>query len=131
MCRSPPPRLIKTKHIGSVALLEFLQYLLTPWLVAPMTLLITALVGMGFYAQFSGNSVGGLTMQGANAWGALAVWMVALVLPGLLWGVVHRLKHNDEPLRALYRHFAGLTSWAKTERLVDKEPAAKPVPRVA
>jgi 1,2-diacylglycerol 3-beta-glucosyltransferase len=76
------------------------------------------------------------------------------VLPGLIWGVVHRLRHGDEPLwrcllvglaypaflilgsistlRALYRHFAGRNSWAKTERLVEKEvPVAKPVPKAA
>jgi hypothetical protein len=35
-------------------------------------------------------------------------------------------------LRALYRHFAGRNTWAKTERLAEKEiPASKPVPRVA
>jgi hypothetical protein len=33
-------------------------------------------------------------------------------------------------LRALYRHFAGRNTWAKTERLAEV-PASKPVPRVA
>lgn len=152
-CLSYVPKLLRAKHVGSVALLEFLQYLLTPWLVAPMTLIVTALVGVGFHVQVTGNAVGGMTFDGANAWTAFAVWAVALVLPGLIWGVVHRLKHGDEPLRrclavglaypgflilgsvstlrALYRHFTGRKTWAKTERLADKEPVAKPVPRVA
>ncbi|RAS60765.1 cellulose synthase/poly-beta-1,6-N-acetylglucosamine synthase-like glycosyltransferase [Lentzea atacamensis] len=153
-CLGYVPKLLRAKHVGSVALLEFLQYLLTPWLVAPMTLLITALVGINFYTQFNGHSIGGITVNGGNTLLALAIWLVALVLPGLIWGVVHRLKHGDEPmwrclavglaypaflilgsistLRALYRHVAGRKSWAKTERLVEKEsPASKPVPRVA
>jgi cellulose synthase/poly-beta-1,6-N-acetylglucosamine synthase-like glycosyltransferase len=152
-CLGYVPKLLRAKHVGSVALLEFLQYLLTPWLVAPMTLIVTALVGIGFYAQFTGNSVGGFSAEGSNAVLALGIWAVALVLPGLIWGVVHRLKHGDEPvwrclavglaypaflvlgsistLRALYRHFTGRNTWAKTERLVDKEPAVKTVPRVA
>ncbi|WP_086663793.1 glycosyltransferase family 2 protein [Lentzea kentuckyensis] len=155
-CLGYVPKLIRAKHVGSVALLEFLQYLLTPWLVAPMTLLITALVGINFYAQFSGHNIGAFTANGSNALLALGIWLVALVLPGLIWGVVHRLKHGDEPLwrclavglayplflilgsistlRALYRHFAGRNSWAKTERLAEKEvPAvsAKPVPKIA
>jgi cellulose synthase/poly-beta-1,6-N-acetylglucosamine synthase-like glycosyltransferase len=151
-CLGYVPKLVRAKHVGSFALLEFLQYLLTPWLVAPMTLLITALVGINFYAQFSGDSIG--MVSGSNAVVALGVWLLALALPGLIWGVVHRLKHGDEPLwrclavglaypgflilgsistlRALYRHFAGRNTWAKTERLVEKEvPDAKPVPRVA
>jgi cellulose synthase/poly-beta-1,6-N-acetylglucosamine synthase-like glycosyltransferase len=154
-CLGYVPKLVRAKHVRSVALLEFLQYLLTPWLVAPMTLLITALVGINFYAQFSGRNIGGITANGSNALAAVGIWLVALVLPGLIWGVVHRLKHGDErlwrclavglaypgflilgsisTLRALYRHFAGRNTWAKTERLAEKEvPAAsKPVPRVA
>ncbi|MFD9706253.1 glycosyltransferase family 2 protein [Lentzea sp. NPDC059081] len=160
-CLGYVPKLIRAKHVGSVALLEFLQYLLTPWLVAPMTLFITALAGVSFYAQLSGHVVAGFTADTSNTLIALGIWLVALVLPGVLWGVVHRLKHGDEPLlrclavglaypvflilgsvstlRALYRHFAGRNTWAKTERLAEKEiPAkempgvvAKPVPRVA
>ncbi|HEX7305660.1 glycosyltransferase family 2 protein [Lentzea sp.] len=153
-CLGYVPKLVKAKHVGSVALLEFLQYLLTPWLVAPMTLFITALVGFNFYAQLAGHAVGGFTAGTSDTLLALGIWLAALVLPGLIWGVVHRLKHGDEPLwrclavglvypaflvlgsistlRALYRHFAGRTTWAKTERLAEKEvPAAKPVPQVA
>ncbi|MFD5827278.1 glycosyltransferase family 2 protein [Lentzea sp. NPDC060358] len=155
-CLEYVPKLVKARHVGSMALLEFLQYLLTPWLVAPMTLLITALVGFNFYAQFAGHAIGGFTADVSGTVLALGIWLAALVFPGLVWGVVHRLKHGDEPLwrclavglaypvflilgsistlRALYRHFAGRNTWAKTERLAEKEdPAvvAKPVPRVA
>ncbi|MFI6096853.1 glycosyltransferase family 2 protein [Lentzea sp. NPDC051213] len=152
-CLGYVPKLVRANHVGSVALLEFLQYLLTPWLVAPMTLLITALVCINFYAQLSGNAVSGITANGPNALPALTIWSVALVLPGLLWGFVHRLKHDDEPLwrclavglaypgflilgsistlRALYRHFAGRNQWAKTERLAEKEPASKRMPKMA
>ncbi|WP_329789368.1 glycosyltransferase family 2 protein [Lentzea sp. DG1S-22] len=156
-CLRYVPKLVRAKTVGSVALLEFLQYLLTPWLVAPMTLLVTALVGVNFYARFSGHEFAGFTANGPNALSALAMWLVALVLPGLIWGVVHRLRNHDEPLprcllvglaypvflvigsistlRALYRHFARRTTWAKTERLAEKEvPAAaapQPVPKIA
>ena len=113
-------------------------------------------MGVNFYAQFSGQTIGAFTANGSNTLLALGIWLVALVLPGLIWAVVHRLKHGDEPLwrclavglayplflilgsistlRALYRHFAGRNSWAKTERLAEKEvPAvgAKPVPKIA
>ncbi|MFD4674815.1 glycosyltransferase family 2 protein [Lentzea sp. NPDC058450] len=158
-CLGYVPKLVRARHVGSVALLEFLQYLLTPWLVAPMTLLVTGLVGVNFYAQVSGHSVGGFAAGGSNALPALGIWFLALVLPGLIWGVVHRVRHGDEPLwrcllvglvypgflvlgsvstlRALYRHVAGRNTWAKTERLAEKDvpgvaaaPAA-PVPKIA
>ncbi|SDN96096.1 Glycosyltransferase, catalytic subunit of cellulose synthase and poly-beta-1,6-N-acetylglucosamine synthase [Lentzea jiangxiensis] len=156
-CLRYVPKLVRAKSVGSVALLEFLQYLLTPWLVAPMTLLITALMGVNFYAQFSGHEFAGFTANGSDALPALGIWLVALVLPGLVWGVVHRLRNHDEPLprcllvglaypaflvlgsfstsRALYRHFARRTTWAKTERLAEKEVPApvapQPVPKIA
>ncbi|WP_255353450.1 glycosyltransferase family 2 protein [Nocardia sp. NRRL S-836] len=155
-CLGFVPRLVRARRIGSVALLEFLQYLLAPWLVAPMTLLVTALVGVNLYAQATGTDLGGLYTHGTNIGAAVAIWAAALVLPGLIWGVVHRLKHGDEPvlrclavglayplflvlgsvstLRALYRHCAGRNAWAKTERLAEKElpaTAAPPVPKIA
>ncbi|MDX8053639.1 glycosyltransferase family 2 protein [Lentzea sp. BCCO 10_0798] len=155
-CLGYVPKLIRAKHVGSVALMEFLQYLLTPWLVAPMTVLVTALVGVNFYAQFTGLEIAGFTASGSNTLLALGIWLVALLLPGLIWGLVHRLKHGDEPLwrcllvslayplflilgsvstlRALYRHFAGRNTWAKTERLAEKEVPAvtmNPLPKIA
>ncbi|TWP53490.1 glycosyltransferase family 2 protein [Lentzea tibetensis] len=145
-CLSYVPKLLRARHITSIALIEFLQYLLTPWLVAPMTLVICALLGLNVYGQITQDDVFGLVAIGPEAWTSMLLWAGALVLPGLLWGLVHRLKHGDEPLwrallvglaypgflilgsvstlRALFRYFTGRNMWAKTERLAE-EPVLK------
>lgn len=148
-CLRYVPKLLRARHISSVSLVEFMQYLLTPWLVAPMTMVVTALMAITMWGMVTGTSVFGIVAVGSAAWVAFGIWIGALVAPGLMWGLVHRLKHGDEPLwrslavgviypaflvlgsvatlRALYRYLTKRNMWAKTERLAE-EPVALTVP---
>ncbi|WP_423202223.1 glycosyltransferase family 2 protein [Herbihabitans rhizosphaerae] len=119
--------LIGSRFIGSVGLLDFLVYLVVPWLTVPLSLLAVGLLVVMAAGALNGT--------------VAAVWLGVLLLPGLIWAVVHRLRLADEPLhrcllagllypgflllgvvstwRALFRVITRRNSWAKTERLSD------------
>jgi cellulose synthase/poly-beta-1,6-N-acetylglucosamine synthase-like glycosyltransferase len=141
-CLGYLPRLGFSRFVRGPALLDFGYYLLAPWLMVPMSLAVLGLVGTTVSGWISGDRFDGLVATGADAPLAVAIWLAALIGPGLLWGVVHRLRLGDEPLhrtllvglvypaflmlgvlaswRALGRHLAGRNAWSKTERLVEK-----------
>ncbi|WP_223199065.1 glycosyltransferase [Solihabitans fulvus] len=144
-------RLLGASTVSGIALLEFLYYLLTPWLMAPMSLAVLGLAGLLGYGAVTGQSLGGIVAVGSSAPLAGVLVLAALLLPGLMWGLVHWLRHRDEPLWrallvgllypcfllvgvaaswvALGRHLSGRRSWAKTERLPDA--VADPAPAAA
>ena len=146
-CLGYLPRLALSRSVRGAALLDFVYYLIAPWLMVPMTLLVVALLGITVAGWITGDRFDGLVATGVDAPLAITTWLGLLLLPGLLWGLVHRLRLGDEPLRrtllvgliypaflvlgvaaswrALGRHLAGRNAWAKTERLVDEEPASR------
>lgn len=141
------PRLIASRRIGNLALIEMSYYLLAPWFNAAGSLVIVGLLGFATWRLLPGH--GGpllvnswrelLTMTGI---GALAVW-----LPHLLWAVLHRCQLRDErfgrmlragfayPMflflglvgtwRAVGRQATGRSTWAKTERLAESPATTK------
>lgn len=135
------PKLVATPTVSSGALLEFLYYLLAPWLIAPVSLLVAGLAGLTAAGLITGESFHGFVATGAAGPMSVVTWLAALTFPGLVWGLVHRIQNGDEPLyrtvlvglaypwflligmaatwRALGRHLSGRNSWAKTERLVE------------
>jgi 1,2-diacylglycerol 3-beta-glucosyltransferase len=131
------PTLYKATTIPNSALVEMLYYLLAPWFNAVGTV---AMSTIGAY------TVGRLLLAGStsvSAYGAatVAVWLLAMLAPFVLWGVLHRMQLRDEKLtrlmlaglcypgflflgllstyRAIGRQVARRSSWAKTERLAE------------
>ena len=111
-------------------------YLLAPWLNAFGSALV---IGIWLYAGAELVAQGNSTLAGVS--GPLALWLGALLLPGVLWAVVHRLRLRDERFgsmlcaglvypgllllglvgtwRAVGRHATGRNGWIKTERAVE------------
>lgn len=140
-CLRMLPKLVTSPAVRTAALLDFTYYLLAPWLTVPMSIVVVGLFGTAAVGWSLGDSFGGLVATGAGAPLAVGIWALALCGPGLLWGIVHRLRLRDEPLRrtllvgllypaflalgvvsawrALGRHLRGRNAWAKTERLAE------------
>ena len=147
-CAGYLKQLLRSRQVGSIGLLDYLHYLVAPWLVVPMSLLVggTAVATLVLVAMGSSFR---LVASGDELFAALIMWIGAMLAPGLIWGLVHRLRNGDEPLwrcalaglcypaflligvsatwYALVRHVLGHNSWAKTDRLAEA-PAAATVP---
>ncbi len=139
------PKLLRSREIGSVALLDYLWYLMAPWFTVPMTLVVLAAATMIVLGQFTGNEFGGLVAIGNGAEVAIALWVAVFLLPGTMWGLWYWRMIGEEPLwrcllaglgypgflvlgivstwRAVWRHASGRRGWAKTERVDDTGPA--------
>jgi len=140
---------IASRRIGSIGLVDFLFYLVSPWLTVPLTLFVLAAMAFVVTGLVTGETFGGLVADQSEAGWAIGLWLGAMFVPGLLWGVFHWWRIGDEPLRrcvfaglcypgflvlgviatwrAVVRHAAGRNSWAKTERTADA--VAPPAPR--
>jgi len=139
-------RLLLSRRVGSLGLLDYLAYLVSPWLTVPISMVFLGIVGVVVGGLLTGSSVGGLIATGAAVPVALAIWGAAILFPGVMWGLWHRWTIGDEPYRrcllagvcypfflllgvfatwrGLGRHLVGRDSWAKTERLDDVVHAA-------
>ncbi|NKQ52533.1 glycosyltransferase [Amycolatopsis sp. K13G38] len=139
------PKLIASPAIRTFALLDFAYYLLAPWLLVPASIAVAGIAGLSAAGWMTGTSFGGVVATGADLPLAAAAWLATLAVPGLLWGLVHRLRLRDEPLRrallagfayplflllgmaatwrALGRHLLRRNAWAKTERLHEETPS--------
>ncbi|MEV4314372.1 glycosyltransferase [Actinocrispum sp. NPDC049592] len=74
--------LVRSPRIRTLALLDHLYTLLAPWSALPVALAVLGLIAYG-----------GVT-------GPNAIVLLAVVSgPGLAWGVLHRMRFGDEPLR--------------------------------
>lgn len=128
-------KLFLDRRIRNHTFLEMSYYLLAPWLNA-----VGAVVVAGFWAFATLRiATGAWPVPGSSMLGLAGAVLLAVLLPGLLWGLVHRWKLRDEALgrclvgglaypvllllgllatwRALGRQVAGRAGWAKTERL--------------
>lgn len=139
-CARYLPVLYRSAKVTNRALVEMSYYLLAPWMNAIGSVLV---VGFWLYAGIALVARGGLPLAGST--GALAVWLGSLLLPGVVWALLHRLRLRDERFgrmlraglvypaflllglvstwRAVARQATGRNGWAKTERLVEA-PAA-------
>lgn len=128
--------LTTSRFVSTLSLPEFFQYLLTPWLLVPSSVLIavTFLVALPVLETLSS--------------GLILLWLGALLGPGLLWGVLHWLRYREDPFwrsllagllyptylllgvvsawRALARLFLKRGSWAKTDRLAERPTSVPP-----
>jgi cellulose synthase/poly-beta-1,6-N-acetylglucosamine synthase-like glycosyltransferase len=131
------PKLYKAPHISNAALIEMLYYLLAPWFNAVGTVGMTAVTGYSLWRMADGSTTG----SGFQLVATVGVWLAAMVVPFLTWGVLHRLQLRDEKLsrcllaglcypaflllgllstyRAIGRQIARRNAWAKTERLAE------------
>lgn len=131
--------LVGSRQVGSVGLLDYLAYLVAPWLTVPVSILVLGIIGVVVAGLTTGNSFGGLIAVDHTVPEAIGLWGAMVFLPGLLWGVWHRLYLGDESLRrcllagllypffllvgilatwrGMARHLMGRGGWAKTERL--------------
>lgn len=150
-CLGYLPRLVRSPAVRSLALLDFGYYLLAPWLMVPMSLAVLGLLAATGYGAVTGDTLGGMAATGSDLPAAVGTWLAALTAPGLLWGLVHRLRLGDEPLRrtllvglaypaflllgtmaswrALGRHVSGRNAWTKTERLHEEAARDLVVPQ--
>lgn len=132
------PRLVASRRISNSALTEMLHYLLAPWFNAVGMVAFLALWGYAWARLVAGNPISFVSTF-ADLWRGVAVWSAVLVLPGLVWAVLHRIQLRDEKLsrcllaglvypcfllfglvstwRAVGRYLSGRNTWVKTERL--------------
>jgi 1,2-diacylglycerol 3-beta-glucosyltransferase len=146
-CSAYVPRLIVSRRISNMAMLEMIYYLLSPWLNALGAVFITGLFGAAAYNLLPGHA----PTPYADTWqelvAAVVLWAGATLAPGIVWAIAHRTQLRDEKLsrlllaalvfpaflflgllatvRAIGRQLTGRQGWAKTERLAE-EPV--PVP---
>jgi hypothetical protein len=137
------PSLSASPEIRSHTFLEMAYYLLAPWLNAAASVVMTGLLAYAGWQLATGAVPVAPGTPGVGA----ALWLLAMLLPGLAWAVMHRLRLRDERLsrclvagaaypaflllglvstwRAIGRQLTGRNGWAKTERLVEEPiPAA-------
>ena len=145
------PMIVGSRRIRNSALLEMLHYLFAPWFNALGTLTLLAVWTYGCVRLTSAHPTWFLPSWTA-LWRGLAVWLGVLVLPGLIWGLIHRLQLRDERLsrcllaglfypvflvlglvstwRALGQYITGRNAWTKTERLPEDGSFPMPSPEV-
>ncbi|MFB9931769.1 glycosyltransferase family 2 protein [Amycolatopsis halotolerans] len=133
--------LATSRFIAGTGLFDFLVYLVVPWLTVPLSLLAAALLVIVPVALLTGNSFGGLVAETGNLAQAVALWLAALLLPGIMWAIVYFVRLRDEPphrallaglcypaflllgvlatWRAVFRIVLKRNVWAKTERLAE------------
>ena len=137
-CARYLPSLIRSPEIGNRALMEMAYYLLAPWLNA-----IGSVVVAGFWLYAGVELIGGGWHGAFPATGVLAGWLASLLIPGVIWAGLHRLRLRDENVfrmvfagiaypaflilglvstwRAVGRQVAGRNGWAKTERAIEEQ----------
>jgi cellulose synthase/poly-beta-1,6-N-acetylglucosamine synthase-like glycosyltransferase len=144
--------LSQSRAVRSLGLLDYLAYLIPPWLAAPMSIIVLGVILLVVLGLSTGNPMGGLIATGPAVPGAVGAWIAVIFLPGLTWGLWHRWKIGDEPLwrclvagfcypiflmlgviatwLGLARHLRGRRNWIKTERLAET-PDGTPGPVAA
>ncbi|QSB15201.1 glycosyltransferase family 2 protein [Natronosporangium hydrolyticum] len=134
-------RLFGARQIPNHTFVEMAYYLLAPWFNA-----LGAIVVGGFWTVTTIRAAnGGAVLSGGVVLGiVVAIWLSVMVLPGLLWAVLHRFRLRDEALsrcllgglvypallllglvstwRAVARQVSGRRGWAKTERIPEAVP---------
>lgn len=133
--------LVGSRRVGTLGLLDYVYYLVAPWITVPMTVVVAVAAVLVVFGMSTGNSFGGLVAIGPGAPIAVTVWVAAVMFPGLMWAMwywavvravsLHRcvLAGLCYPVflmlgvvatwRAVWRHAAGRQGWAKTERLTE------------
>ncbi|MFL6127784.1 MAG: glycosyltransferase family 2 protein [Mycobacteriales bacterium] len=141
-------KLLLSRQVGSVGLVDYLAYLVSPWLTVPMSVVVLGVIAAVIGALATGSALGGLAATGDAVPLAVAVWVAVILFPGIIWGLWHRWTIGDEPYRrcllagvcypfflligvfatwrGLARHVAGRNGWTKTDRLDDmSRPAGR------
>ncbi|MBN9743507.1 N-acetyl-glucosamine transferase [Amycolatopsis sp. A1MSW2902] len=133
-----------SKFVAGAGLLDFLVYLVMPWLTVPASLFSAALAVLVPVTLLTGGTMGGLVAAASAAPLAAGLWLAALVAPGLMWALVFWIRRRDEPLRraalaglaypgflllgvaatwrAVFRIATRRNKWTKTERLAESGP---------
>ncbi|ASU79691.1 N-acetyl-glucosamine transferase [Actinopolyspora erythraea] len=145
-CAHHVPSLVRSRAVSNLALLDFLLALIMPWATVPMSVVFSGLVALGVVTTTAATTGNVLTAAPTIALTS-ATWLLLLFLPGLVWGLVHRLRLGDEPLRrcllaglcypgfllcgvfatwrAMFRRLTRRNSWAKTDRVPEQPLVAE------
>jgi len=148
-CAGYLARLFRSRRVRSVGLVDFLAYLITPWLTIPMSLVVLTAITLVVVGLATGNSIGGLVATGPVVTDAITLWIIVIFFPGIVWAAWHWWQLNDEPLwrcviagfcyplflimgviatwRGLIRHITGRNTWAKTARHDEAHPPPGPL----
>jgi 1,2-diacylglycerol 3-beta-glucosyltransferase len=140
-------RLITSRRLGPLGLVEVLHYLLAPWANAVLTVFLAGMVAVAVTGIAIGHPFSYM-----DDWGCLAescgTWLGVTFFPGVLWALVHRYRLGDEGIRRLLvaamayplflllglvatyravgRQVTGRQAWAKTERLAEEPISEAP-----
>lgn len=134
-------KLMASREVTSLGLLDFLQYLLMPWLAVPLSIVIAVVLGCTIVFSLLGDTIPVLGDPRGVLWIGLTELVGVILFPGLLWGTVHRLSLRDEPYwrcllagfvypgflllgvvatwRGARRQWAHDVQWDKTERAIE------------
>jgi cellulose synthase/poly-beta-1,6-N-acetylglucosamine synthase-like glycosyltransferase len=142
-------RLVTSRRLSPVGVVEVLHYLLAPWANALLTVVLAGMVAVAVTGLVFGHPIPFM-----DDWGCLAesggTWLGVTFFPGVIWALVHRYRLRDETLRrllvaalayplflllglvatyrAIGRQATGRQAWAKTERLAE-EPITAEAPQ--
>jgi 1,2-diacylglycerol 3-beta-glucosyltransferase len=145
-------RLVTSRRLGPAGLIEVLHYLLSPWMNALLSVVLTGMVAVALTGLVFGDP-----MAYCHTWGDLAgtagLGLGITYFPGLVWALVHRYRLGDETLRrllvaalvyplflllgtvatyrAIGRQALGRQAWAKTERLAEQPATEAPQKELA
>jgi cellulose synthase/poly-beta-1,6-N-acetylglucosamine synthase-like glycosyltransferase len=138
-CASHLSDLIRSRRVRSVGLVDFLAYLVSPWLTVPMSIVVLSVITLVIAGLATQNPIGGLVATGPVVADAITLWVAMIFTPGLLWATWHWWQLGDEPLwrclvaglcyplflivgvvatwQGLAHHLTGRRTWSKTARL--------------
>jgi 1,2-diacylglycerol 3-beta-glucosyltransferase len=141
--------LVRSRRVRSIGLADFLAYLVIPWLTVPMSIIVATAVTLVVVGLSTNDRMGGLVATGPIVADAIALWVIVLFIPGILWAAWHWWQLGDEPLwrcflagfcyplflvvgvlatwQGLARHLTGRTTWSKTARHEETHPPPGPL----
>jgi 1,2-diacylglycerol 3-beta-glucosyltransferase len=152
-CVGYVPKLIRSRSISNHGVLDMVHYLLAPWFNAIGMVVLAGLWLFASYRLLPGHGPTFWITSWTQMGQTFGLWLLAMVIPPLMWAVFHRIRLKDEKLhrmvlaalvypaflflglvstwRAIGRQITRKQTWAKTERLVEDTAISAVFPATA